>query len=125
VNSKPAFEVEIEPARNVVRIRYFGDVLVAHMQAGAAELERLLPQMRTGFAVLTDLSGLDSMELGCAPHLTRIMDLCKTRGVGLVVRIIPDPAKDIGLNILSLTHYRGQVKIVTCGTLAEAERALG
>jgi hypothetical protein len=42
----------------------------------------------------------------------------------MVVRVIPDPQKDIGLNILSLFHYRRRVRIVTCKTLAEAMKAL-
>jgi hypothetical protein len=42
----------------------------------------------------------------------------------MVVRVIPDPHKDIGLNILSLFHYRRGVRIVTCETLEEAMRAL-
>jgi hypothetical protein len=83
-----------------------------------------MPQMRTGFTVLVDLSGLENMALDCVPYLSKIMDLCKAQGVGLVVRVIPDPTKDIGLNILSLIHYRGKVRIVTCDTLAEAEKLM-
>jgi len=45
-------------------------------------------------------------------------------GVELVVRVIPDPHKDIGFNILSLFHYRRRVRIVTCPTLEEAMKAL-
>lgn len=105
-------------------MRYSGVVTAAQMKAGVAEVERLLPQLRTGFSALVDLTQLDSMEFECAPFITRIMDLCKAKGIALVVRVIPDPAKDIGLNILSITHYRGQVRIVTCKTLAEAERVL-
>jgi hypothetical protein len=41
-----------------------------------------------------------------------------------VVRVIPDPQKDIGLNILSLFHYRKRVRIVTCETLDEARKVL-
>jgi hypothetical protein len=52
------------------------------------------------------------------------MDLCNKHGIEMVVRVIPDPQKDIGLNILSLFHYRRRVRIVTCKTLAEAMRAL-
>jgi hypothetical protein len=44
--------------------------------------------------------------------------------VEAVVRVIPDPQKDIGLNILSLFHYRRRVRIVTCATLGEAMKAL-
>jgi hypothetical protein len=121
---KNAFHVEVDAARNLVHTRYCGKVSAEQMKIAVAEVERQLPTMRAGFAVLADLTGLETMELDCAPHLSRIMDLCRVQGVGLVVRVIPDPSKDIGLNILSLIHYRGKVRIVTCDTLAEAERAL-
>jgi hypothetical protein len=118
------FEVEVEAARNLARTRYTGTVTAAHMRAGVEEVARLLPPLRAGFTVLADLSGLEAMDLDCAPHLAKIMELCKAHGVGRVIRVIPDPAKDIGLNILSLIHYRGKVQLVTCSTLAEAEQEL-
>ena len=52
------------------------------------------------------------------------VDLCNKQGIEMVVRVIPDPQKDIGLNILSLFHYRRRVRIVTCATLEEAMKAL-
>ena len=124
MSAKIAIQLEADPERNLVRMRYCGAVTASHMPAIVAEAERILVKMKNGFAVLADLTGLESMELECAPHISRIMDLCRIQGVGLVVRVIPDASKDIGLNILSLIHYRGKVRIVTCGTLAEAERAL-
>jgi hypothetical protein len=42
----------------------------------------------------------------------------------MVVRVIPDPHRDIGMTIMSVFHYRGGVKIFTCQTLAEAEETL-
>jgi anti-anti-sigma regulatory factor len=122
--AKPACDIEIAVARNLVCLRFNGHVSAAQMRAGAEEVARLLPKMRAGFSVLADLSGLDAMDLDCVPHLAKIMDLCKAQGVGLVVRVTPDPEKDIGFNILSVTHYRGRVRVITCETLAEAERAL-
>jgi hypothetical protein len=41
-----------------------------------------------------------------------------------VVRVIPDPHRDIGLQIMSYFHYKGDVRIVTCETLAEAAKTL-
>jgi len=41
-----------------------------------------------------------------------------------VVRVVPDPHKDIGLNILSQFHYGPQIKLVTFESLAEALSAL-
>jgi anti-anti-sigma regulatory factor len=122
--SKPGSEVQGEAARNLIQIRYRGRVAAAEMKACADKVAALLPQMRPGFMILTDLSGLDSMELSCVAALTKMMDACKAKGVGTVVRIVPDPAKDIGFNILSVIHYRRGVKIVTCETAAEAARVL-
>ena len=116
--------MEVDVARNRVYTRYSGNVTAAVMEAGAQRVEALLPQLRPGFAVLADLSGLELMELECGLHIARIMDLCKAHGVAMVVRVIPDQKKDIGLNILSLVHYRGKVRLVTCETLAEAEKIL-
>jgi anti-anti-sigma regulatory factor len=121
---KNTVEIEVDAIRNLARLRYSGTVKAAQMKVAVEEIEGLLPQLKPGFAVLVDLTKLDVMELDCVPYLTKIMDLCKAQGVRLVVRVIPDRHKDIGLNILSLTHYRGKVQIVTCDTLAEAERAL-
>jgi anti-anti-sigma regulatory factor len=117
-------QILTDAARNLATIRYFGKVTATEMQAAVTEIEGLLPQLQTGFTVLADLSGLESMDLDCVPHLTKIMDVSRARGIGTVVRVIPDPDKDIGLNILSIIHYRRGVQIVTCETLAEAERAL-
>jgi hypothetical protein len=53
------------------------------------------------------------------------MDLCNKKGIALVVRVIADPRKDIGFNILSIFHYRRGVRIVTVETLDEGLKALG
>lgn len=125
MSSPAAFEILSDGVPHLVRIRYLGHVTAAGMQACREAIEQILPRMQPGFTVVTDLSGLASMDLECAPHLTKIMDLAGNLGVGTVVRIIPDPAKDIGFNILSIIHYRGHdVRIITCETREEAERAL-
>jgi anti-anti-sigma regulatory factor len=67
-----------------------------------------------------DLSGLESMDVACATYIGKTMDWCNKRGVSRVLRVIPDPHKDIGLNIMSLFHYRHGLPIVTCDSLKEA-----
>jgi hypothetical protein len=57
-------------------------------------------------------------------HVRRMMDMCNEKGVEMIVRVIPDPHKDIGFSILSLFHYHRQVRIVTCATLDEALKVL-
>jgi hypothetical protein len=64
------------------------------------------------------------MDVGCVADIRQIMKLLDKRGIAMVARVIPDPRKDIGLNILSLFHYRKGVRILTCATMEEAVRWL-
>ncbi len=119
-----AFTIQPDASRNLMRLTFFGHVGADAMETCSGQVELLLPELLPGFRVLTDLTGLESMDLDCVRHLTRIMDQFRIKGAGTVVRIIPDPSKDIGFNLLSIIHLRPNVTIVTCRTRAEAERAL-
>lgn len=94
------------------------------MNGHLLELEGILKDLEDGFVVLTDLSRLESMDVKCTADLSRVMELYGNRHVSAVIRIIPDPARDIGFSILSLFHYPASVRIVTCSDAAEAERYL-
>jgi hypothetical protein len=118
------FEIEADKPRNLLRISYTDHVGPEDTKRVEEQAPTLLPELRPGFRLLTDMSGLESMDLACVPYIKRMMDLCNKRGIEMVVRVIPDPRKDIGLNILSLFHYRRGVRIVTCTTLEEAMRTL-
>jgi sugar phosphate isomerase/epimerase len=119
------FKVEVEHGKNLLRVSYSGATTAEEMQRCAKEVQVRLSELATGFRLLTDLTALESMEAKAVPHIRRMMDLCNGAGVALVVRVIPDPHKDIGLNIMSLFHYHRRVRIVTCQNLEEAKRALG
>ena len=116
--------VEADPAKNLIKITFSNKVTAAEVKDSLAKVETLVKTLRPGFCCLSDLSGLESMELGAAATIERSMDLMSKAGISKVVRVIPDPRKDIGLKIMSLFHYSRKVKIVTCETLEEAERAL-
>jgi hypothetical protein len=45
--------------------------------------------------------------------------------VDLVVRVIPEPGRDIGMNILTVFHYPHRPRVVTCQNLTAAAGALG
>ena len=52
------------------------------------------------------------------------MEYFDRSGVSLVVRVIPDPKKDIGMNILTIFHYRNHPKFVSCAKLSQAAKHL-
>ena len=119
------FKIEAKKGENCLTISYSGAIKAEEVRDCATAVELRLSELQPGFRLLTDLTELESMEVKSVPHIRRMMDLCNKRGVALVVRVIPDPQKDIGLNIMSLFHYSRRVRIVTCKTLQEAKRALG
>jgi hypothetical protein len=118
------FHAEADKTTNLLKVSYAQHVGPDDTKRAAEKLPALLADLRPGFRLLTDLSALESMDLACVPFLKKMMDQCNKRGVETVVRVIPDPHKDIGLNIMSLFHYRRRVHIVTCETLAEAMKIL-
>jgi hypothetical protein len=116
--------IEVDQPKNLLVIRYRGAIASAELERGLEEVRAALAILTTGFRLLGDLTELQSMEVSCAPFLERIMDLCNKKGVTTVVRVIPDPHLDIGLQIMSIFHYGSTVRIVTCETLANAFKAL-
>ena|SRR5258708_6663070 len=117
-------QVEVDKPKNLLLINYCGRVDAEQTQQGVEKIASALGDLSTGFRMLADLSGLDEMDTACAKHIRKAMDLCNHKGVQQIVRVIPDPSKDIGLNILSIFHYRRGVRIVTCETLEEGLEAL-
>jgi hypothetical protein len=114
------FKVESDKAKNFLAISFSGKVGPEEAERSAKEVERHISDVRPGFSLLTDLSGLQEMDVACAPFLRLSMDLFSKHGIGKVIRIIPDPSKDIGLTIMSRFHYPHDIPIVTYATVAEA-----
>jgi hypothetical protein len=118
------FEVDVDAPKNLIRVIYSQAVSSEDARLAAERFEQMLPQLKPGFRLLTNMTALDSMDPGCLPHIRRVMDMCNKQGIDMVVRVIPDPRKDIGLNILSLFHYDRRVRIVTCETIEEAQKVI-
>jgi anti-anti-sigma regulatory factor len=114
------FTVELEQPQNWLTIRYSGHVNPDETHRCAQEVRVAVTRVEPGFRLLVDLTDLQSMEVSCAPHIRNIMDMCNQKGVSGVVRAIPNPKRDIGLQIMSYFHYSGDVHIVTCESVEEA-----
>ena len=56
----------------------------------------------------------------CQP--IRLFDEGKRREI--VVRVYSDPSKDIGMNSLTIFHYKNRLKIVTCTNRLDTDKAL-
>jgi anti-anti-sigma regulatory factor len=118
------FTVGIDQAKNLLVIRYRGCVTASAVERCAEEVRAALPKMQSGFRILVDFTELESMDVTCLPNIKNIMELCNEKGVSTVVRVIPDPNRDIGLQIMSYFHYGGDVRIITCERMDEAAKIL-
>ena len=115
---------EVDQPRNLLVIRYRGLIKPEETERGLDQIRSGLAQLESGFRLLADLTELESMDIGCAPFIEQAMDLCNEKGASVVVRVIPDPHRDIGMAIMSIFHYGHDVQILTCHSLSEAEKIL-
>jgi hypothetical protein len=114
------YVVEADQSKRLIIISASGHVTKEQLKAAAAKVGLLVQDFAPGFSALTDFRWMDSMDSAGAAHIAEIMDALAAKKVGSVIRIVPDPHKDIGLNILSQFHYGPDVRIETFQTLADA-----
>ena len=111
--------------KQLLYLSFIGTVRPEEFQNRREELANQLAGLSPGFHSLVDLTHLEFMGLECMAELGRQMELIGKSGVSLVVRVIPDPSKDVGMNILTIFHYPHQLRVVTCQNLTKAVKALG
>ena len=118
------FHAEIDTSKRVLTMSFSQQVDSAEMRSCREKVESLLVDVEPGFRLLTDLTGLDSMDKECSADLGEIMSLCDSKGINAVVTVVPDPKKDIGFTILEPFHYGKHVDVMTYETLADAIQSL-
>jgi len=114
------YAVELDQSKRLLVISAVHRVTAEQVKAVAQHVSELLQDIAPGFRVLVDFRWLDSMDPAAAPCLAEIMEALTEKGAASVARVMPDPHKDIGLNILSQFHYGPQIQIATFATLADA-----
>lgn len=114
------YAVELDRSKRLLVITATQKVTAQEANMAAQRIRELSQDIEPGFHVLADFRGLESMDPAAARHIARIMDALAEKNIASVTRVMPDPHKDIGLNILSQFHYGANVKIATFETLADA-----
>jgi hypothetical protein len=114
------YAVEIDQSKRLLVISAAQRVTAEQAKRVAQQVRKLLEDVPPGFRVLADFRWLDSMDSGVARHVAEIMDALAEKQVACITRVMPDPHKDIGFNILSRFHYGPEIQITTYETLADA-----
>ena len=118
------YSVEIDRSKRLLVISALQQVTAQQAKLAAKQVRELVRDVAPGLRVLADFRWLESMDSAAAPYVARIMDTLAEKGVSSVTRVMPDPHKDIGLNILSQFHYGPEIQIATFETLADALQSL-
>ena len=114
------YALELDRSKRLLVITAAQRVTAEEAKLAAQRIRELLQDVPPGFHVLADFRWLESMDSAAARHIAEIMDALAEKEVASVTRVMPDPHKDIGLNILSQFHYGPHVQIATFETLADA-----
>ena len=114
------YALELDRSKRLLVISAAQRVTAEEANMAAQRIREVLHDVAPGFHVLADFRWLESMDSAAAPHIAEIMDALAEKEVVSVTRVMPDPHKDIGLNILSQFHYGPHVQIATFETLADA-----
>jgi hypothetical protein len=118
------YAVELNQSKRLLVITAVRRVTAEEAKLAAQQIRDLLRDVAPGLHLLADFRWLESMDSAAARHIAEIMDVLAEKGVVSVTRVIPDPHKDIGLNILSQFHYGPDVTITTFETLADAVQSI-
>src|SRR5436190_24331539 len=114
------YALELDRSKRLLVISAAQRVTAEEANRAAQRIRELLQDVAPGFHVLVDFRWLESMDSAAARHIAEMMHALAEKNVASVTRVMPDPHKDIGLNILSQFHYGSNVKIATFETLADA-----
>ena len=118
------YAVELDRSKRLLVISATQKVTAQEAKMVAQRIREVLQDVAPGFRLLADFRGLESMDSAAARHIADIMDALAEKNVASVTRVMPDPHKDIGLNILSHFHYGPKIQIGAFETLADAVQSM-
>ena len=116
--------ISYDEGHNTVIVEFIGHVDAAQGEECFPDAERAIPRHGKEFQLLVDLSATEHMDPGIKKWIKKSMQLFNASGVARIVRVIPNPAHDVGFNIMTLFHYSPSVQVVTVPSRREAWKRL-
>ena len=113
-------EFKVNKSNTAIVLIFTGAVDTQQTEELHNSLEKIMPKIKKGFKLLTNLSFMESMDVDAHLSIEKSMQLMDKYGVSQISRIIPDSNKDIGFNIMSMINYSSGVKVNTYTSAGEA-----
>jgi ABC-type transporter Mla MlaB component len=110
--------------KNLLYLSFLDDVGMIQFSELERRLSSIFRCLEQDFTLLTDLSGVGEIDFACVNQIAELMERTVEAGVGQVLRVVPDPCKDIGFGILAAFHYPKSLPVRVFENLSEAMDAL-
>lgn len=117
-------KVSYDGEHNTAIVEFQGNIDATQAEQFFLDVEKVLPKHAKGFKLLADFSSVETMELEVQRAIKKAMEFFNERGVTEILRVIPDPALEIGFNAMSASRYSKEVKVHTLRSRQEAQAHL-
>lgn len=118
-------KVRDDRPHDAVIVEFEGDIDLAQAQRSFGDLRKLVAKHGKGFKVLVDFTSVATMDVDVEREIKEAMKYFNAKGVGEIIRVLPDPAVAVGFNYISRFFYSKDVKLANFTSREQAQQSLG
>jgi len=117
-------KVRDDRPHDAVIVEFEGDIDLAQAQRSFGDIRKLVSKHGKGFKVLVDFTSVASMDVDVEREIKEAMMFFNSKGVGEIIRVLPDPETAVGFNYISRFFYSKDVKLANYTDREQAQRSL-
>jgi anti-anti-sigma regulatory factor len=117
-------KVRDDRPHDAVIVEFAGDVDIAQARRSFGDVKKLVARHGKGFKVLVDFSSVATMDVDVEGEMKETMKFINAKGVGEIIRVLPDPELAVGFNYMSRFFYSKDVKLVNFTSREQAQQCL-
>jgi len=117
-------KVRDDRPHDAVIVEFEGDIELAQAQRSFGDIRRMVSKHGKGFKVLVDFTTCESMDVDVESLMKDAMQYFNARGVGEIIRVLPDPEVAVGFNYISRFFYSKDVKLANFTNREQAQQSL-
>jgi anti-anti-sigma regulatory factor len=117
-------KVRDDRPHDAVIVEFDGDIDIAQARRSFGDIRKLVAKHGKGFKVLVDFSTVATMDVDVELEIKDAMSYFNAKGVGEIIRVLPDPELAVGFNYISRFFYSKDVKLVNFTSREQAQECL-
>lgn len=117
-------KVRDDRPHDAVIVEFEGDIDLAQAQRSFGDLRKMVARHGKGFKVLVDFTSVATMDVDVEREIKEAMQYFNSKGVGEIIRVLPDPEVAVGFNYISRFFYSKDVKLINFTDRDQAHECL-